>query len=157
MKEHLSTDRVRAYKPDPRAYQMGLDAFGLTRQEIAFAASASWDAVGAKAFGYPTIWVNRAGLSAEEWGSAPDVVGAGMADLLKFTGPSHMELKCDLLGIWLHSVIGAFITLYNQKPKPYRWTKSALRDPSSVLMLLPNTNRFMLLSFIFTRRGRGLY
>lgn len=85
LEEHLSTDRVRAYKPDPRAYQMGLDAFGLTRQEIAFAASASWDAVGAKAFGFPTIWVNRAGLPAEELGSAPDVIGAGMADLLKFT------------------------------------------------------------------------
>jgi len=28
LEEHLSTDRVRAYKPDPRAYQMGLDAFG---------------------------------------------------------------------------------------------------------------------------------
>ena len=25
--DHLSTDRVRAYKPDPRAYQMGVDAF----------------------------------------------------------------------------------------------------------------------------------
>jgi 2-haloacid dehalogenase len=24
----LRTDRVRAYKPDPRAYRMGLDAFG---------------------------------------------------------------------------------------------------------------------------------
>ena len=85
LEEHLSTDRVQAYKPDPRAYQMGLDAFGLAREEIAFAASASWDAAGAKAFGYPTIWVNRAGLPVEELGSAPDVIGAGMADLLKFT------------------------------------------------------------------------
>jgi 2-haloacid dehalogenase len=83
--EHLSTDRVQAYKPDPRAYQMGLDAFGLARDEIAFAASASWDAAGAKAFGYPTVWINRAGLPLEELGTAPDVIGTGMADLLKFT------------------------------------------------------------------------
>jgi phosphoglycolate phosphatase-like HAD superfamily hydrolase len=27
----LSTDRVQAYKPDPRAYQMGVDAFGVAR------------------------------------------------------------------------------------------------------------------------------
>ena len=81
---HLSTDRVQAYKPDPRAYQMGIDAFGLGREEIAFAASASWDAAGAKAFGYPTIWVNRAALPVEELGSAPDVIGAGMADVVKF-------------------------------------------------------------------------
>lgn len=86
LEEHLSTDRVRAYKPDPRAYQMGLDAFGLAREEIAFAASASWDAAGAKSFGYPTFWVNRAGLPAEELGVAPDATGAGMADLVKFVG-----------------------------------------------------------------------
>jgi 2-haloacid dehalogenase len=86
LEEHLSTDRVRAYKPDPRAYQMGVDAFGLKREEIAFAASASWDAVGAKAFGYPTFWVNRAKVPPEELGVAPDAVGAGMADLVKFVG-----------------------------------------------------------------------
>jgi len=50
---HLSTDRVRAYKPDPRAYQMGIDAFGLKHEEIAFAAFGGWDAAGAKWFGYP--------------------------------------------------------------------------------------------------------
>jgi 2-haloacid dehalogenase len=32
LEEPLSTDRVQAYKPDPRAYQMGLDAFGLARE-----------------------------------------------------------------------------------------------------------------------------
>jgi 2-haloacid dehalogenase len=78
----LSTDRVRAYKPDPRAYQMGLDAFGLKREEIVFAASASWDAAGAKAFGYPSFWVNRANLPVEALGAAPDAIGSGMADLV---------------------------------------------------------------------------
>jgi 2-haloacid dehalogenase len=86
LEEHLSTDRVQAYKPDPRAYQMGLEAFGLGREEIAFAASASWDAAGAKAFGYPTFWVNRAYQPAEELDFAPDATGAGMADLMKFVG-----------------------------------------------------------------------
>src|SRR4051812_35251025 len=32
--DHLSTDKVGAFKPDPRAYQMGLDAFKLKREEI---------------------------------------------------------------------------------------------------------------------------
>jgi 2-haloacid dehalogenase len=31
----LSTDRVRAYKPHPRAYQMGVDAFGLQAGRMA--------------------------------------------------------------------------------------------------------------------------
>jgi 2-haloacid dehalogenase len=51
----LSTDRVRVYKPDPRAYQMGIGAFNLRREEILFAALGGWDAAGAKLFGYPNF------------------------------------------------------------------------------------------------------
>jgi 2-haloacid dehalogenase len=81
---HLSTDKVRAFKPDPRAYQMGVDAFNLKKQEIAFAAFAGWDAAGARWFGYPTFWVNRLGTPAEELGVVPDGVGSGLGDLVKF-------------------------------------------------------------------------
>ena len=80
----LSTDRVRAFKPDPRAYQMGLDAFKLRKEEIAFAAFAGWDAAGAKWFGYPTFWVNRLNLPVEELGVTPDGMGSGLGDLVKF-------------------------------------------------------------------------
>ena len=66
LEDHLTTDRVRVFKPDPHAYQMGLDAFGLKKEEIAFAAFAGWDVAGAKWFGYPTFWVNRANAPAEE-------------------------------------------------------------------------------------------
>jgi len=51
----LSTDLVRAYKLDPRAYQMAIDAFQLQRNENAFSAFAGWDAAGAKAFGYSNM------------------------------------------------------------------------------------------------------
>ena len=44
--DHLSTDRVRAFKPDPQAYGMAMTAFGLRKEEIAFAAFGGWDAVG---------------------------------------------------------------------------------------------------------------
>ena len=82
--DHLSTDRVRSYKPDPRAYQLGVDAFGLRREEIAFVASAGWDAAGAKWFGYPTIWINRMHLAAEALGVAPDATGSTLDDLVAF-------------------------------------------------------------------------
>lgn len=81
---HLSTDRVRAFKPDPRAYQMGLDAFKLGKEQIAFAAFAGWDAAGAKWFGYPTFWVNRLNVPVEELGVTPDGMGSGLGDLVKF-------------------------------------------------------------------------
>jgi 2-haloacid dehalogenase len=86
--DHLSTDKVHAYKPDPRAYQMGLDAFRLQREEIAFAASAGWDAAGAKWFGYPTFWVNRMHLPVEALGVAPDALGDNLHDLVRFVKAS---------------------------------------------------------------------
>jgi 2-haloacid dehalogenase len=80
----LSTDQVRSYKPDPRAYQMGVDALTLTRQEILFVAFAGWDAAGAKLFGYPTFWVNRQQLPGEEMGVSPDGSGETLRDLVTF-------------------------------------------------------------------------
>ena len=83
--EHvLSTDAIKTFKPDPRAYQMGIDAFKLKAEEILFAAFAGWDAAGAKSFGYPTFWVNRLNLPAEEFGVVPDAIGKDMADLERF-------------------------------------------------------------------------
>jgi 2-haloacid dehalogenase len=83
--EHvLSTDRARTYKPDPRAYQLGVDAFRLPRDRIAFAAFAGWDAAGAKHYGYPTFWVNRLQAPPEELGVVPDGSGTSMAELVTF-------------------------------------------------------------------------
>jgi 2-haloacid dehalogenase len=88
--EHvLSTDRIRSYKPDPRAYQMGVDAFKLRREEIVFAAFAGWDAAGAKWFGYPTVWINRSGATAEELGVAPDASGRDLSAISSFVSASR--------------------------------------------------------------------
>ncbi len=82
--EHLTADRVRLYKPHPQAYGMATRSFGLKREEIAFCASAAWDAAGAKWFGYPTYWLNRSRQPAEELGVHADAEGAGMADFAEF-------------------------------------------------------------------------
>jgi 2-haloacid dehalogenase len=80
----LSTDTVRTYKPDPRAYQLGMEAFGLPRQDMLFAAFGGWDAAGAKWFGYPTFWVNRLHLPVEELDVAPDAMGDSLTDVAQF-------------------------------------------------------------------------
>jgi 2-haloacid dehalogenase len=82
--DHLSTDRVKAFKPDPLAYGMAMSAFGLQKEEIAFAAFGGWDAMGAKWFGYPTFWVNRAHAATEQLGVVPDGVGSDLNDLAMF-------------------------------------------------------------------------
>jgi 2-haloacid dehalogenase len=85
MFEHmLSTDSLRVYKPDPRAYQMAVDAFGLRREEIGFVPFAGWDVAGAKWFGYPTFWVNRLNVPLDEFGVAPDATGRTLAELVAF-------------------------------------------------------------------------
>jgi 2-haloacid dehalogenase len=83
--EHfLSTDAVKAFKPDPRAYQMAEAAFRLPREQIAFAAFAGWDAAGAKSFGLNTFWVNRLDAPREELGARPDAVGRMLTELAKY-------------------------------------------------------------------------
>jgi 2-haloacid dehalogenase len=80
----LSTDAIRTFKPDPRAYQLGVDALELPKEQIAFAAFAGWDAAGATWFGYPTIWVNRLGAPPEHLGAEPAAVGSGLNVLVDF-------------------------------------------------------------------------
>lgn len=78
----VSTDAARVYKPDPRAYQLGVDALHLPKSSILFAAFGGWDAVGGEAFGYPTVWVNRVDLPHEELGVNPDAVVHDLAGLV---------------------------------------------------------------------------
>ena len=80
----LSTDEARTFKPDPRAYQLGVDALKVKRSKILFVAFAGWDAAGAKMFGYPTYWVNREGLPPEAMGVLPDGTGETLTDLVAF-------------------------------------------------------------------------
>ena len=80
----LSTDKVSAFKPDPRSYQMAVDHFKLPRKAIAFAAFGGWDAAGAKRFGFPVYWSNRLSQPAEELGAMADRTAAGLEALPAF-------------------------------------------------------------------------
>lgn len=82
--EVISTDAARTYKPDPQAYQLGIDRLGVPREQILFVAFAGWDAAGAKWFGYPTFWVNRLGQPTEELSSPVDGSGRDLHDLESF-------------------------------------------------------------------------
>jgi 2-haloacid dehalogenase len=80
----ISTDQARTYKPDPRAYDLGVKTFKLRRDEVLFVAFGGWDAWGAKEYGYTTFWVNRAGQPAERLQSAPDGAGPDLSSMLGF-------------------------------------------------------------------------
>ena len=80
----ISTDRIRSFKPDPRAYQLGVDVLRLHKEEIMFVAFAGWDVAGAKWFGYPTFWNNRQNATSEQLGVSPDGNGQSLNELVAF-------------------------------------------------------------------------
>ena len=80
----VSTDANHTYKPDPRAYQLGVERLMLDKRDIVFAAFGGWDAAGAKSCGYPTVWVNRLDQPLEELGVHPDRTVANLNGLLDF-------------------------------------------------------------------------
>ena len=82
--ELISTDRIKSFKPDPQAYQLGVDRLGLRREAILFVAYAGWDAAGAKWFGYPTFWNNRQHASLEALDVVPDGAGESLQALTEF-------------------------------------------------------------------------
>jgi 2-haloacid dehalogenase len=82
--ELLSTEVNRTYKPDPRAYALGIERLKLKKEEILFAAFGGWDAYGAKNFGYTTYWVNRFNQPVEELGITADRTSNNLEGLLSF-------------------------------------------------------------------------
>jgi 2-haloacid dehalogenase len=80
----ISTDVNHTYKPDPRAYALGASRLGVPIEDVVFAAFGGWDAVGAKSFGYPTVWVNRFNQPAEQLGINPDRMVRDFEGLLDF-------------------------------------------------------------------------
>ncbi|HEY8084693.1 MAG TPA: haloacid dehalogenase type II [Methylophilaceae bacterium] len=82
--ELLSTEANGSYKPEPRAYELGMQRLHLQKQDIVFAAFGGWDAYGAKNFGYTTYWVNRFNLPPEELGIQADRTSNNLQGLLEF-------------------------------------------------------------------------
>ena len=61
----LSVDAVRMYKPRPEVYALVTRQFGVTPEAVLFASSNRWDVMGAAAFGFRPIWINRAKMPDE--------------------------------------------------------------------------------------------
>jgi 2-haloacid dehalogenase len=77
----LSVDAAGIFKPSPRVYQLAVDRLRLAPERIGFVSSNCWDAVGAKAFGFSTFWINRTGAPVDRHGPAPDHVIASLSEL----------------------------------------------------------------------------
>jgi 2-haloacid dehalogenase len=61
----LSVDAIRMYKPRPEVYALVTQAFSVRASDVVFVSSNRWDVMGAAAFGFRTVWVNRSRGPAE--------------------------------------------------------------------------------------------
>jgi 2-haloacid dehalogenase len=70
----LSVDDAGIYKPSPRVYQLAVDRLRLAPADIAFVSSNGWDAAGAAAFGFRSVWINRQGDPVERHAPPPELI-----------------------------------------------------------------------------------
>ena len=72
--ELLSVDVLKCYKPTPTIYQLVTERFNCKPSDVTFFSSNNWDVSGAGAFGFKTIWVNRAGVAWDNLPGKPDLI-----------------------------------------------------------------------------------
>ena len=82
----LSVDAIRMYKPRPEVYRLVTDRFECAPENVVFVSSNRWDVMGAAAFGFRAVWVNRAGAP-DEYADAPPVSVAPDLALLPTMAP----------------------------------------------------------------------
>ena len=56
----LSVDTLKMFKPRPEVYALVTREFACKPADVVFVSSNRWDAMGATAFGFRTVWINRA-------------------------------------------------------------------------------------------------
>ena len=81
--EVFSVDLVKSFKPSPKVYQIPLDHWQLSKEDIFFFSSNSWDIAGASHFGFTTIWVNRFDASWEQLDVTPSFEVPQLQDFLE--------------------------------------------------------------------------
>lgn len=82
----LSVEAVGVYKPDPRVYQLAVDALGVPASNILFHSSNAWDAAGAATFGMRVAWINRFQQQRERLPDGPDVELTTLAEIPALLG-----------------------------------------------------------------------
>lgn len=70
----LSVEDVGVFKPAGAVYDMVGTRFGVAPQEVLFISSNGWDICAGAAYGFRTLWVNRAGAPVDRLFGRPDAV-----------------------------------------------------------------------------------
>ncbi len=83
----LSVEDVGVFKPDTRVYDLVGARFGCTPDQVLFVSANGWDAAAAAAYGFRTLWVNRAeAIPSTAFPAAPKVSPPTSARSATFLG-----------------------------------------------------------------------
>ncbi len=85
----ITTEQAKIYKPKLEAYELALRETGLEKNQLGFVSGNSFDVIGSKNFGLPTIWVRRHNQALDGLGLEPDLIVddlLAMADILGASG-----------------------------------------------------------------------
>lgn len=82
----LSVEEVGVFKPHRKVYDLVGARMNVAPKEVAFFSSNCWDATHASAYGFQTIWVNRAGAPLDRVGAAPSHVVSDLSAAAALVG-----------------------------------------------------------------------
>lgn len=78
----VSIEDAGIYKPAPQVYRLAAERLKLRADRISFQSSNAWDAVGATAYGFQVVWVNRFGQRRERLTDQPQAEVGDLRGLL---------------------------------------------------------------------------
>jgi 2-haloacid dehalogenase len=78
----ISVHELSIFKPAPMVYELAVEKLRVAKEKIGFVSSNSWDALGAKSYGFTVFWLNRAGARLDRLGFKPDRIVARLDEIL---------------------------------------------------------------------------
>ena len=78
----ISVDRIGRFKAVPAVYQMVLDDYQISANDVSFQSSNRWDIAAAHAFGFQTVWCNRGDQPDEYSDMPPDRIVSDLNTLI---------------------------------------------------------------------------
>lgn len=79
-----SVDELKIFKPSMKVYQLAPAKLGIQKEEILFVSSNSWDATGAKVFGFKVCWINRFNKTFDELNAQPDWIVKSLDEMMNY-------------------------------------------------------------------------
>lgn len=80
--EAISVEEIGAFKPNKKVYEIIINKYKVSKEEVVFFSSNGWDIAGATNYGFKTIWINRNNLPVEKLDNKPTAIVSSLKESL---------------------------------------------------------------------------